>query len=69
MKGEIQEQVKLERDQPTKFTPEPWNEILEHIAGYGDLIEICSRPDVPSVSTVRRWYRGNDKLYEQMRRA
>lgn len=69
LKGENQEQMKLKRGQPTKFTPELWNEILEHIAGYGDLIEICGRPDMPSVSTVRRWYRGNNQLYEQMRRA
>lgn len=69
MKGEIQEQARRRPGQPTKFTPELWNEILEHIAGYGDLVEICSRPDMPSVSTVQRWYRGNDELYDQMRRA
>lgn len=69
LKGEIQEQVKGKPGQPTKFTPEVWEKILEHIAGYGDLIEICSLPDMPAVSTVQRWYRGNEVLYDQMRAA
>ena len=55
--------------QPSKFTREKWEEVLEHIACYGDLIDICSRPDMPAVSTVRRWYREDPALKAEFREA
>lgn len=69
LKARVQEQTKPRRGQPTKFTQEKWELILEHIATYGDLVEVCSRDDMPSVSTVRRWYRENPELKQDIREA
>jgi hypothetical protein len=65
----VQKQAKGKVGQPTKFTPEMWEMILEEVATYGDLIEICSKPNMPAVSTVRRWYRDNPELKEDIREA
>ncbi len=57
------------RRQPTKFTDHKWRSILECVATYGDLIEACSRPNMPSVVTVYRWMRNDPKLRADMEQA
>lgn len=69
LQAKVQSVAKGRVGQPTKFTRERWELILEEIATYGDLIEICSKPDMPAVSTVRRWYRENPELKEEIREA
>lgn len=69
IQAQVQEQTKRKRGQPTKFSRELWERILEAVAMYGDLIQICNEPDMPAVSTVRRWYREDPKLKDEMREA
>lgn len=69
IKADIAEAVKPKRGQPTKFTPELWERILVAVATYQDLIEICTQPDMPAVSTIYRWMRENPDLKEDMRGA
>lgn len=69
---ELQEVVKKEvrkRGQPTKFTPERWERILEIVAAHGDLIEACDHPNMPNVRTVQRWMANDPKLMDDMRQA
>lgn len=68
-KQEIAEVVKRKRGQPTKFTQEKWELILEAVATYQDLIEICQQPDMPSVQTIYRWMRESPELKQDMRDA
>jgi len=69
VKATVNEACKPKRGQPTKFSPELWERILVAVATYQDLIEICSEPDMPAVSTVYRWMRENPELKEDMRGA
>ena len=55
--------------QPTKFTHERWEAILECVATFGDLIEACDKPDMPNVGTIYKWMRANPQLKEDMRSA
>ena len=68
-KQEIAQVVKRKRGQPTKFTQEKWELILEAVATYQDLVEICQPPDMPSVQTIYRWIRENPVLKQDMRDA
>lgn len=68
-KKEVAEAVKRKRGQPTKFTQEKWERILEAVATYQDLIEICNEPDMPSVQTIYRWMRESPELKQDMRDA
>ncbi len=61
--------VARKRGQPTKFTPERWQHILETVATYGDLIEACDKPDMPNVRTIYRWMEANPELKDQLRGA
>jgi len=54
---------------PTKFTPEKWERILQCVASYGDLFEVCAEPDMPAVTTVGDWIRRDDALMDDMRKA
>lgn len=65
----VQQIIKRKPGQPTKFTPERWLLILETVATYGDLIEVCVDPDMPSVQTVYQWIREDPQLKEDMRGA
>jgi hypothetical protein len=69
LKSEVQAIVKRKRGQPTKFTPEKWERILQCVASYGDLIEVCQEPDMPAVTTVGDWIRRDAELMEDMRKA
>lgn len=69
IKNTIHEACKPKRGQPTKFTPELWERVLEAVATYQDLIEICSEPDMPAVSTIYRWMRQDKALLDDMRGA
>ncbi|MBV2150172.1 hypothetical protein KRZ98_18210 [Sphingobium sp. AS12] len=68
-KQEVAEIVKRKAGQPTKFSPEKWELILEAVATYQDLIEICQQPDMPSVQTIYRWMRESPELKQDMRDA
>lgn len=48
--------------QPTKFTPELWAEILDRIACYENILDICADDHMPHYMTVRAWYRADAKL-------
>lgn len=52
-----------------KFTREKWERILETIATYGDLIEVCSEPDMPAIGTLYTWIRENPALKDEIRGA
>lgn len=69
IKSEIAAIAKRKPGQPTKFTQEKWERVLEAVATYQDLIEICAQPDMPAVSTIYRWMRENPDLKEDMRGA
>lgn len=69
LQATVHEATKRKRGQPTKFTPELWERILEAVATYQDLIEICGADDMPSVATVYRWMKANPELKEDMRGA
>ena len=69
LKSTVQQVIKRKPGQPTKFTPEKWTAILECVATYGDLIEVCTAPDMPSVQTVYQWIREDAQLKEDMRGA
>lgn len=69
VKAKVQTGCKPKVGQPTKFTQELWEEVLEYVATYGDLVEICAKSDMPVVSTVRRWYRERPELWDDMRQA
>jgi hypothetical protein len=68
-KAIIAAQTKRKAGQPTKFTPEKWELILEAVATYQDLIAICDEPDMPSVQTIYRWIRQDPQLKDDMRGA
>jgi hypothetical protein len=53
----------------SKFCPKKWEKIMECIATYGDLIEACDKPDMPSIRTVYRWMEKEPSLKDDMRRA
>lgn len=53
----------------SKFSEAKWTAILECVATYGDLIEACDKPDMPSVITIYRWMRENPDLKDDMRQA
>ncbi len=69
IKADIHEATKPKRGQPTKFSQELWERVLEAVATYQDLIEICSADDMPAVTTIYRWMRENPELKEDMRGA
>lgn len=69
LKNDVAEVVKRKRGQPTKFTQEKWELILEAVATYQDLVEICQQPDMPSVQTIYRWMRESPELKQDMRDA
>lgn len=69
LQATVQQTLAPKRGQPTTFTQEKWDAILECVASYGDLIEICQRPDMPSHATLYRWMRDNPKLKDDMRGA
>jgi hypothetical protein len=69
LKNDVAEIVKRKRGQPTKFTQEKWELILEAVATYQDLVEICQQPDMPSVQTIYRWMRESPELKQDMRDA
>lgn len=65
----VETAVKGKRGQPTKFSDEKWERILQCVASYGDLFELCAEPEMPSVYTVGNWIRKDPKLKEDMRAA
>ncbi|WP_343545714.1 hypothetical protein [Sphingomonas paucimobilis] len=69
VKAKAQETIRAKPGQPTKFTPELWDQILEAVATYQDLIEICSRDDMPSTVTIYHWMKNDPALKEDMRGA
>jgi hypothetical protein len=69
IKHDIAEAVKRKAGQPTKFNRDLWERVLEAVATYQDLIEICTADDMPAVSTIYRWMREDDLLKEEMRGA
>ena len=70
VKAEVQATVTRRKPgQPSKFSQPLWDEIVETIATYGDLIDVCSRADMPSVATVYRWMKADPALKEDMRDA
>jgi len=69
LQSTVQDVIKRKPGQPTKFTLERWITILETVATYGDLIEVCADPEMPSVQTVYQWIREDPQLKEDMRGA
>ncbi|MCI1142154.1 hypothetical protein MOP88_07345 [Sphingomonas sp. WKB10] len=69
VKAAAQQTIQPKRGQPTKFSPELWQEVLEAVATYQDLIDICSRKDMPSTVTIYKWMKDDPKLKEEMREA
>lgn len=69
IKADIAQTVKRKRGQPTKFNRDLWERVLEAVATYQDLIEICTADDMPAVSTIYRWMREDPLLKEEMRGA
>jgi hypothetical protein len=69
VKAAAQAELKPKRGQPTKFTPELWNKIIEAVATYQDLVEICSQPDMPSTVTIYHWMKNDPVLKDEMRGA
>ena len=69
IKQEIAATVKRKPGQPTKFNPDLWERVLEAVATYQDLIEVCTADDMPAVSTIYRWMREDPLLKEEMRGA
>jgi hypothetical protein len=55
--------------QPTKFTPELWEEIIDRIACYENIIDICDDERMPCYMTVRAWYRKDPVLKAQIEEA
>lgn len=69
IKQDIAGTVKRRPGQPTKFSRDLWERVLEAVATYQDLIEICTADDMPAVSTIYRWMREDPLLKEEMRDA
>lgn len=61
--------TKRKPGQPTKFTQPLWDEIIDRIACYENIIDICDDARMPSYMTVRGWYRTNPELKAQIEEA
>jgi len=66
---EIVEKAKGKVGQPTKFTPELWEDILDRLACCENIVDICAEPGMPSYYTVRKWWRANPELKAQVEEA
>lgn len=55
--------------QPTKFTPELWENIIDRLACCENIVDICAEPGMPSYYTVRKWWRANPELRDQVEEA
>lgn len=66
---EIATKAKGKVGQPTKFTRELWEGILDRLACCENIIDICDEPNMPSYYTVRRWYQHDDTLRAEIEAA
>lgn len=69
IQDDVVKQTRGKRGQPTKFTPELWGEIIDRIACYENILDICADDHMPHYMTVRAWYRANPQLKADMESA
>lgn len=55
--------------QPTKFTQELWDEIIDRLAACENIADICADEGMPSFYTVRKWWRANPALKREVEEA
>ncbi len=55
--------------QPTKFTQELWDEIIDRLAACENIADICADDGMPSFYTVRKWWRANPDLKREVEEA
>ncbi|WP_454883980.1 terminase small subunit-like protein [Sphingomonas oryzagri] len=69
IQAKTQQQTQRKRGQPTMFTPELWEEVMERVSCGHNLLDICDEKDKPAYSTVNRWMREKPELRADMEQA
>lgn len=69
LQAEAVKAAKGKRGQPTKFTQELWDDLMDRLACNENIVDICAEENMPSYYTVRKWWRANPELKKDVEEA